>query len=204
MTRFRSGILAKRAKNVATKSYVRRLISKNEEIKFANVSNTYSAVTTPGIYSLANTSQGDSGGQHLGDECMLKSLEFRMLITVADATNAVRATLFRWRPNIGYATPSAAALLKTTTAVLNLTSAFQEDGEDQYTILYDQLFLLAAAGGNPEQVARTIKRALNYKQDFLTGSSNCSNNVYLMLISDSAAVTDPQVQFFSKIGFSDS
>lgn len=195
---------AKRAKpTVATQSYVKRLIKRNEEVKYANVSNTYSVTTTPGVYSLSNTSQGTTGGQHLGDECILKNLEMRFLVSVADSTNVVRVTIFRWKPNIAYVGASAAAVYKTVTAPLALTSVFLEDGEDMYTILYDEVICLAAAGGNPEQVYRLIRRQLNYKQDYLTSSSNCSNNIYMILTSDSTAATDPQFQFFSKIGITD-
>lgn len=194
--------ISKRAK-VATQKYVKRVIARNEEMKYAIVSNTYSAVTTVGVYSLSNTAQGSSGGTHVGDECTLKNLEMRMLVTVADATNVVRATIVRWKPNLGYAACSAAAIYKTTTAGLVLTSGFQEDGEDMYTVLYDEVFCLAAAGGCPEQIYRLIKRKFNFHQDYLTSTANTSNNLYLLLSSDSGAVTDPQVQFFSKIGFTD-
>jgi len=195
-------LFSKRPK-VATERYVKRLIARNEEIKYAIISNTYSAVQTTGVYALSNTSQGQTGGQHIGDESTIKGLEFRMLVTVADSTNVVRATIVRWKPNIGYVGCSAAAIYKTTTALLNLTSGFLEDGEDMYQVLYDEVIPLAAAGGNPEQVYRLIKRKLNFRCDFLTNTSNCSNNLYLLLTSDSAAATDPQVQFYSQIAFTD-
>lgn len=173
-------------------------------MKYAIINTTYDASTTPGLYCLSNTSQGDNGGTHVGDESVMKNLELRMLISVADATNSVRVVLFRWKPNIGYVAPGAGSILKDATTLGNLTSCYLEDGEDQYQVMYDELFLLAAAGGNPEQVSRNIKRTFNLRCDFTTGTSNSSNMLYLMLISDSAAVTHPKVQFMSKIGFTDS
>jgi len=119
---------AKRSKVVATKSYVKRLIKSNEEMKYANVNNQISPSTTPGIYTLANTSQGSSGGQHLGDECILKNLWLRYTMNVADVSNYLRMIIFVWKPNLGYVAPSAAAILKTTTNPYNLVSMYNEDG----------------------------------------------------------------------------
>lgn len=198
----RTSIKAKRPK-VASQAYVQRLIKRNEEMKYAVIDASYSATTTPGLYCLSNTSQGDTGGTHIGDESVMKNLELRLIASVADATNSVRVILFRWKPNIGYVVPGAGAILKDANSPANLSSLYQEDGEDQYQIMYDELFLLAAAGGNPEQISRRIRRNFNIRCDFLTGTSNSSNMIYLMLISDSSATTHPSVQFMSKIGFTD-
>lgn len=200
-----SGIFKKRkvAPGLASKTYVKRLIAKNEEIKYANVNNQISPSTTPGIYNLANTSQGSSGGAHLGDECILKSLWFRYTMNVADVSNYLRMIIFVWKPNMGYVAPSASAILKTTTNPYNLTSMYNEDGEDQYRILYDVTHCLATNAGTPYIKSETIQRKLNLKQDYLTGSSNCSNNIYVLLVSDSAVPSDPFITWSSQVGFTD-
>lgn len=195
-------LFSKRSK-VATQKYVKRLIARNEEIKYANVNNQISPSTTVGIYTLANTSQGVGGGSHVGDECILKSLWLRYTMNVADISNFVRMIIFVWKPNLGYVAPSASAILKTTTNPYNLTSQYQEDGDDQYTILYDQTFCLATQGGTPYVQSGTIQRRLNLKQDYSTGTSNCSNNLYLLLVSDSAVPSDPFVTWSSRVGFTD-
>lgn len=198
----RTSIKAKRPK-VASQAYVKRLIRRNEEMKYAIINASYNATTTPGLYCLSNTSQGDTGGSHIGDESTMRNLELRLIASVADATNSVRVILFRWKPNIGYVAPGAGSVLKDASSPGNLTSLYLEDGEDQYQVMYDEVFLLAAAGGNPEQVSRHIRRKFTLKCDFLTSTSNASNMIYLMLLSDSSATTHPSVQFMSKIGFTD-
>lgn len=197
------GVKSAKRQKVATQRYVKRLISANEEIKYANVNNQISPSTTPGIYNLANTSQGVTGGQHLGDECVVRSLWLRYTMNVADISNFLRVIIFVWKPNLGYVAPSAAAILKTTTNPYNLTSMYNEDGEDQYRILYDVTHCLATQGGTPYVKSETIKRKLNLKQDYLTGSSNCSNNIYMLLVSDSAVPTDPFITWSSQVGFTD-
>lgn len=197
------GVKSAKRQKTATQAYVKRLIKRNEEMKYAIIDASYNATTTPGLYCLTNTSQGDSGGTHIGDESVMKNLELRFIASVADATNSVRVILFRWKPNIGYVVPGAGSILKDANSPSNLTSLYQEDGEDQYQIMYDELFLLAAAGGNPEQISRRIRRNFNIRCDFLTSTSNSSNMIYLMLISDSSTTTHPSVQFMSKIGFID-
>lgn len=193
---------AKRSK-VATTKYVKRLIAKNEEIKYANVNNQISPSTTVGIYTLANTTQGVGGGSHVGDECILKSLWLRYTMNVADISNFLRIIIFVWKPNMGYVAPSASSILKTTTTPYNLTSMYQEDGEDQYKILYDVTHCLSTQGGTPYVKSETIQRKLNLQQDYITGSSNCSNNLYILLVSDSAVPTDPFITWSSRVGFTD-
>lgn len=195
----------KKVSKVATvpqvKSIVKRALHKDEEEKYAIVQASYSVSTTAGIYSLANTSQGSSGGTHIGDECRLKSIWFRWQTIVADTYNVVRIIVFVWKPNIGFATPAALNILKTVTTPNQLTTCYNEDGEDMYHILYDNVIPMVT--GNTNTKVGKFQKRLNLKQDFLTGSSNCSNNIYVLLISDSGAAADPTVNFTSRIAFTD-
>lgn len=196
-----------RSRKVATvpevNTMIKRALKRDEEEKYAIVQGSYTVSTTPGIYSLANTAQGSSGGTHVGDECRLKSIWFRWAMGVADVSNVMRVILFKWKPNLAFAAPSATNILKTVTVPNQITSCYQEDGEDQYQILYDKVQPLNTVGDNYNPVG-LFTRKINVKQDFLTGSSNCSNNIYLLLVSDSGAVTDPYIYFTSRIAFTDS
>lgn len=204
-TRFRAQA-ARAANRVATvpqvRSIVRRAIAKDEEIKFAEVNSSYTVSTTAGIYNLANTTQGADGGSHLGDECVLHWLRFSVNMGVADVDNFIRMIIFVWKPNMAYAAPAASSILKVTTALTNLTSPLQDDGADQFRILHDQVYTLSTTSGFSNR-AFVLRKKFRLKQDYTTGSSNCSNNIYVLLVSDSAAVTDPYVRFSSQIGFSD-
>lgn len=193
---------SKRSK-VASQSYVKRLIRKNEEIKYANVNNQISPTTSVGIYTLANTSQGVGGGSHVGDECILKSLWLRYTMDVQDISNYLRVLIFVWKPNMGYVAPTPANILKTTTAPYNLTSMYQEDGEDQYRILYDVTHCLSTQAGTPYVKSETIQRKLNLRQDYTTGTSDCSNNLFILLVSDSAVAPSPFITWSSRVGFTD-
>lgn len=73
---------------------VKKALHKDEEEKYAIVQASYSVNTTCGIYNIANTSQGSSGGTHVGDECRLKSIWFRWQMGVADVTNVMRIIIF--------------------------------------------------------------------------------------------------------------
>lgn len=184
------------------KSIVKRAIARDEEIKFAEVNASYTVSTTIGLYNLANTTQGADGGSHLGDECVLHWLRFSFNMGVADVDNFIRMIIFVWKPNMSYVAPSASSILKVTTALTALTSPLQDDGADQFRILHDQVYTLSTTSGLSNRAA-VIRKKFRLKQDYLTGSSNCSNNIYVLLVSDSAAVTDPYVRYSSQIGFSD-
>lgn len=185
------------------RSIVKRALRSNEEEKYAIVHGSYSVSTTAGVYSLSNTSQGSSGGGHIGDECRLKSIEFRWDAIVADTTNFLRVILFVWKPNMTLTgTPADTDVLKTTTPPNMITSCYEEDGEDMYRVLYDKVILLTTNGDNAIAVGK-MYRKLNLKQDYTTSSSNCSNNIFLLLISDSGAVSHPTFNFTSRIAFTD-
>lgn len=182
---------------------VKKALHKDEEEKYAIVQASYSVSTTAGVYNIANTSQGSSGGTHVGDECRLKSIWFRWAMGVADVSNVMRIIIFVWHPLMSFASPAALNILKTTTTPNQITSCYQEDGEDQYTILYDKVQPLCTSGDNYNPVG-IFKKKLNLKQDYATGSSNCSNNIYVLLISDSGAASDPYIYFTSRVAFTDS
>ena len=116
------GVKSAKRQKTATQAYVKRLIKRNEEMKYAIIDASYNATTTPGLYCLTNTSQGDSGGTHIGDESVMKNLELRLIASVADATNSVRVILFRWKPNIGYVVPGAGSILKDANSPSKRTS----------------------------------------------------------------------------------
>lgn len=182
---------------------VRQALRSDEEMKYALISASYSVTSTSGIYNLANTSQGDTGGEHIGDECRLRDIQLRWHVTCADNLNTVRMIVFVWKPQMAFAGPAAINILKTVTPPFQLTSPYQEDGEDQYRILYDKVVCLGLSAGSPLHVYGKWKRKLNIKQDYQTSSSNCSNNIYILLVSDSAAVVDPTIDFVTRIGFTD-
>lgn len=202
-----AGRIGTRRPLAATVPQVRRIVRsalhKDEEEKYAIVQAAYTVNTTCGIYNIANTSQGSSGGTHVGDECRLTSIWIRWAMGVADVTNVMRMIVFVWKPNMAFVAPAATSILKTVTPPNQITSCYNEDGEDQYTILYDLVQPLSTIGGTPSNPCGVFKRKLNLKQDYATGSSNCSNNIYVLLVSDSGAVTDPYVYFTSRVGFTD-
>ena len=203
-----AGRIGTRRPQVATVPQVRRIVKralhKDEEEKYAIVQASYTVSITPGIYTIANTSQGSSGGTHVGDECRLRSIWFRWAMGVADVTNVMRVIIFVWHPLMSFAAPAATNILKTVTPPNQITSCYQEDGEDQYTILYDHVQALGTVAGTPSNPVGLFRRKLNLKQDYATGSSNCSNNLYVLLVSDSGAVTDPYIYWTSRVAFTDS
>lgn len=182
---------------------VKRVLHNEEEEKYAIVHASYSVSTAAGVYSLSNTSQGASGGAHIGDECRLRSIEFRWNAIVGDTYNIIRCIIFVWKPNMALTgTPADLDILKTVTPPNQLTSCYEEDGEDMYRILYDKNIVLVTGGDN-QAASGVVTRKLNLKQDYTTGSSNTSNNIFVLLISDSGAVAHPTFNFTSRIAFTD-
>jgi len=195
----------KRSKGVApgVKNYVRRAIGRAAEVKYVSAKTTTSVDVTPTIISLANSSQGSTGGTHVGDACTVVSMELRYYLTIADTTQLLRVILFKWKPNMGYIAPAGADIIKDATSPWNLVSAYEEDGNDQYSIIYDRLHRLVASTSDAQAQASFKISGKSWKQEYLTATANCSNNIYMMLISDSGVVVHPTITWYSKIGFTD-
>lgn len=207
--RFRGTRLAGRLgpKNSVTAPQVRKIVRRalhaDEEEKYAIVHASYSVSTAAGVYSLSNTSQGASGGGHIGDECRLRSIEFRWEAIVGDTFNVIRCVVFVWKPNMALTgTPADTDILKTVTPPNQITSCYEEDGEDMYRILADFNVCMVTGGDNQVKTGK-FSRKLNLKQDYTTSTSNCSNNIFVLLISDSGAVAHPTFNFTSRIAFTD-
>ena len=203
-TRSSVGMPQRRNKSVSPgiKQYVRRAITRASERKFVSTTGVYDVTTTPAIYSIGASAQGINGGQHIGDKCYLKEAHLRFIATCVDTTNLVRVTMFRWKPNMAYITPVAADIYKSVVAGTSLVSEFQEDAADQYEILYDELINLSLAS-EVTAVRRIRLNNLSAMQDYTSGTASCSNNIYLLMVSDSTAVTHPNVLFYSRTGFTD-
>ena len=183
---------------------VQHVITKTAEKKFYPVSQLPTAVSEAGIlWSLSSVPQGTTDVTREGDQLRLRSIEFNYQCIVADTTNTMRVIVFIYKPP---AIPTVTDILQgpVSTAVAPL-SPYNHDNRYNYQVLHDRLYQL-------DSVTQLVTKKLKIwkipnilrKVQYVAGSITLNmNGVYVLAISDSAAVTHPTFGFHSKVNFSD-
>lgn len=124
---------------------------------------------------------------------MLSSIDIRGYLTKADTTNKVRLIVFQWKVPMQYHTPTAANILENYAGdgTLDLVRDYNYDNRKSFRILYDKLYSM---NSTVESVLiKTRLRRFTKKLQYDGAGTNHQNGVYVMLLSDSAAASHPQL-----------
>lgn len=157
------------------------------------VSTTVSTTPSP-ISILGGLVQGITDlGSRVGDEISITKFALHYSSMLADPSNVVRIIIFVWCDFNSVAPVASDILDDSTNSITQLYGPLNEDNlkARRFRILYDKRLLLSSTrnyiGGS---VIRTFKKPLSIV--FSGGSSSVARNMpYLMVFSDSAAVTHP-------------
>jgi len=191
-------------KKVATKGYVKKMLDKAQEIKFYDESGTVSLSTSGSVFCVSDLAQGDTDITRDGDKIVLKSMQLRGTMTLADTSNIIRIIVFQWFPVDTASDPTADDILQTT-GTFGIVSAYQHDQRNQYHILADRTYTLTTASQPYRHWQIKIPFKYVKKQaTFLAGGVYGANHIHILMISDSAAVADPTCSFYSRIYYTDS
>jgi len=177
----------KSKKVVATKSYVRRALRKNLEVKYRSLEYSSTADTTGTFIDISVVSPGTAVDNRIGDRYKPVSMKFNFATQLADLTNRMRMIIFQWHPNDNIDIPQVSELL-ITTAGYETQAPINPNFKSQFTILRDQIITLDAA-----HVLRDYKFIVRPRRhvEFNNASNTGRNHIYLFLISDSAVATHP-------------
>lgn len=193
-------------KKVATKQYVKNMLNKVQEIKYYDEADTIAISTTGSVVCVSDMAQGDTDITRDGDKIILKSMQLRgtMAYAAADVNNLIRIIVFQWFPVDTAADPSAAAILQQT-GTFGIVSPYNHDQRNQFHILADRTFLLNSASYPYKGWKMNIPFKYVKKQaTFLAGGVYGANHLHILFISDSSAVSDPSVSFYSRVYYTDS
>jgi len=193
-------------KPLATKSYVKSMISREIETKYADTIGFGTVVSSAGTLSsnLISTTQGVADfGQRVGDRLKLKgSIEFRAISAKGDTDQIMRMVVFQWKPNDALIAPSISSILRNgPTGVPDWASLYVYDYSSQYTILYDKTFLWGADILYHHHDYR-IPIKLHQVQ-YTAASTACSNGIYIIFLSDSAAIVHPTISYSARVRYDD-
>lgn len=196
---------ARKPKEVATKTYVKRAIAATQEVKFINASIVNNPSTTGTMTKImsANPAQvaGDSGRD--GDTIMIKSLHLRCLVTVADGTNWVRLILFQWKPSDANYTPVVSDLIGLTGTPIQSQYRHDIKEQDEYNVLMDRTLNLTTY--TPQYlVQKNWYKGFRKRVQFDGAGMKANNHLFLLAISDSGVAAHPLVDGVLQVRYTDS
>lgn len=192
---------SRRLKRVIRKVVQGQLV-KQVETKYSEFTATASGFDFSGvIYSLTDIAQGATDQTRNGDELLPTSLDIRMQLVAGDATQAARFMIVRWLPYTTGA-PSITAILQGTGSALAPYQSFYHDQRDQFEVLMDKFIKLDTY--HPTfNVRKRLKLAKKMVKYTAGSTTNASNKLFVVLISDSGAAPNPSFSGVIRTNFSD-
>lgn len=192
---------AKKENQVATKKYVKNVLSRTIETKIFDYQSYNNISSVPFLQDLSQVAQGTLVTNRIGDTVKPTHLDIRYVYTVADVTNLMRLIIFKWHPDDASDAPQANEILEDTTTSYACISPYKWQDRERFTVLYDHKFTFATPSVIQREFSKTIKLRgnLSFNGTGLTGSSH----IYFLLVSDSAAALHPQCLFYSRLYYKD-
>lgn len=144
-----------------------------------------------------NVSVGTGDTARIGDKIYLSRLYMNISFRIpngGDHTNVLRCVIFQWKVAT---TPGVTDILSSST----YDATYNHDGRQNYRILYDKIVDLSYYG--PAQKTYSIK--IKNMARTITYQSNVAqrNALYILLLSDSGAVLNPNVDYDCKVYYTD-
>lgn len=192
----------------STKKYVKAVINKNIETKYYDGTIISQGVDWNGVVfgPITDIPQGDTDSNRIGDKVNLKSLRMRFTIQWADTINLMRIVVFQWIPT-SLTLPSVADIFPAS----NLGNFFSPllnyvwDDKSQRIILYDKVFRMVSnndSGFTVHKKKVSLKFAKK-KVNFIAGSNDGYNHLFILAISDSGAAAHPNLQLVRRVTYKD-
>lgn len=204
---------------------VKKVVAINAELKHYEKS-SLSTVSqlAPFVGPFIDIPQGDQDTQRDGDRLKLKNFMFRYSITLpsvplsSDRLCHVRFIFFQWKPNDFLPPVAANILIAGPAGALGPYSFYNWDGRQQYKILYDRVHKMSQAitpALGPTAVIQNEDSAhyrtgrvkmtkTNTQIQYSAGSINCTNMIYLLVVTDSTAISAPNFVMSTRSTYTDS
>lgn len=186
--------------NKYQRKQVVRIANANVEYKIKNVTFSSDIDNAGGVAELigSNVAAGTGDSNRIGDKISLSRVYLNISFRIpngGDHTNVIRCILFQWK---NPTTPTVSSILSTTN---DYNSVYDHDGRQNYKILYDKHIDLSYYG--PAQKSYQIKiKNLARTVTYLSSTAQ-KNAVYILLISDSGAVLNPNVDYNCRSYYTD-
>lgn len=178
---------------------------KRSEWKRHVVGGTINASTAGFFQSLTDLPQGDTDITRDGDQVEAYTVDLRYYAFTQDATNLVRVILFQWVPNTAIATPTLADILLNA-GTYDALAPYETDNHQMWKILYDRTHSMAQTGAASANVTKLIRKKIKVsrkKVQFEGGTTDGTNKVYMLVISDSGVANHPGITYVARVNYLD-
>jgi len=180
------------------KNMIKSIVGQEEEKKYfdtyVNASADIDWLGT--VLPVTSIPQNVTDTGRVGDNVLLKELtysfyfKFNQNATFTSSVNVARVIIFSWKPFFASVAPSVTGVLQYNGNYSAAHGPVAHDNKGQYKIHLDKSFVLDGASTDVNLVRGRIK--LNQKVQFKAGSTtDCSNGVFVLFISDAAAGVGP-------------
>jgi hypothetical protein len=170
------------------------------------------ATTTPTQLAISAVPQGSTDSTRDGDQINLQSLWIKFEVYLQgtggtnDFTDQVRLMVYRYHPMSSASAPVPATVLQDLSVAQSATMTPNTwDNRKDYTVLIDETFNLS--GNGPSDLGKTFHikwKTPGIPAHFSAGSTTLqTNGLFAMFMSDSLIATHPQVNFYSRLVYSD-
>lgn len=208
-----------KVKHIKNEKGIVKLIKKELKIeletKYDQMSNPsypggYDAVISNGsnLYDLTNIIQGTAQGQRVGDSIKVFKLSTEILFYPNAALLGadeyfIRVIVFEWKVDSAFAAPTASNVLEAASLVTaaSVLAQYRWDLRDNYRILFDSR-LTHPTNIAYGQMKIKIHKKLNTRIDFAPGTSQGTNKIYLLMLSDNNS-SPPQMMFNGRLFYKD-
>jgi hypothetical protein len=176
-------------------------------VKYFDTSNSATVLSSGLIIDVTLIPQGIAVTNRIGDTCFLNKflLNYSVSAENSDINSSFRLIVFQWHPNLNLLAPVVTDVLQT----ISINSFYDWQYSNQFTILYDAVHWMAGlataptASGNQGYFGEIDIRKARKRVEFAPGSSNGSELLYILVISDSTIAPGPNLLIYTRTLFTD-
>lgn len=182
-------------RSYVTKEQVARMMQMKTELKHLDTNVAATAISTSGIiYALSDIPQGITDVTRIGDSALPKQLQLRWNIVGADTpSNILRCVVFRWKMNTAADVPTINEIFDSAFSGNYVLAPLTFHDRARYELLMDKVWVSnpnAASTTNTKTGSKSMKMAKK-AIEFQAGIVDGQNKIYLLIVSDSSAITHP-------------
>ncbi len=187
--------MARNNKNL--RKIIKKAVANQLETKTA-VTNYANSITdggrSPLTNAVADVGTGVTQATRIGNSTKVTSIKYDWFFTGADSTNSIRVIIY---------------IPKDPTVILSSLAFNQAPDLDSFTILKDMFICTEGTGGNCKRrqgwvrFNRGNRTGLHMQYSSASAGSVVKNQLMIYMVSDSEAVSDPQVNGYVRVFFKD-
>lgn len=187
------------------KQMVKSMISQPVEHKYFDQSLAFGAVVGGNIYNISDITRGDQVTQRIGNQVMLKKIDFRASFSINVNVDKAMIRYLLLVDKQGYNAPGVTDVLQSGLVGTTYTDIcpYEWDYRRRFKILHDEVVPLNKNGSNG-YTFRQLNMKLNLESTYIGASTTFTNQVYLIVIGSETNILDiSNFQYHSRIEFTD-